>query len=451
MQSRRQTVTTCAVVFALAVLVGACSSADPTPDASPSRTELSPPPVVDAPVLSEVTVPEATVPEAIARVEAPTLDPYGPQGHRLEWLSDQAALAVVDVQDLRGPDRELDLSGLPNLADRVALGLEELGLSFTRSDTPDSLGEYGTIITVHDDPTAAMQRRPLFDTSAVHGSAAVRQQTMEALETRSDVPHLPDIVDLVDEANWLVAQTADPSLLATELVDRPAGLVAWGNREAQQYVPDAVIFTSGISISTTSRSTPASVTELPYNSGMVISRDSFEWGTFSATVTLPDGDGLWPAIWLLDDEACEAPGRCAGYESSAFHEIDMLETRTQQPDELHLSVHWWDERIRSASSTATAAGDGLSITVERRPGLLIWRLDGEAVSVRTGRVDSFGQGMHRSAPMKLIINTAVGGSFAGTNEVGRDGHWLGEALVPANYPTPINATFSITEIRVQSH
>lgn len=445
MSSRYQAVRIGVAIFALAVLVSACSSAGPSSLAAPSvpsPNESTAPPVVET----------SSVPEGLARVEAPTLNPYGPQGHELAWLADQAAFAVLDVHGLSGAQQQLDLSGLPNLADRVALGLEELGLAFTRSDTRDSLGEYGTIITVHDDPTATVQRWPLFDTSTHHDAAAVHRQTIEALETRSDVPHLPTTVDLIDKANWLVGRTADPSLLASELVGQPARLVAWGNREAQQYVPDAVDFTpDGISVTTTSRSTAPDVTQLPYNSGMVISRESFQWGSFSATLTLPEGQGLWPAIWLLDDEACEAPGRCLGYESSAFHEIDMIETRTQRPEELHMSVHWWDERIRTSSSTASASDDGLNITVERRPGLIIWRLGGEVVSVRTGRVESFDIGMHRSAPMNLIINTAVGGSFAGTSEIGRDGEWLGEALVPANYPTPINATFSITEIQATEY
>ena len=93
----------------------------------------------------------------------------------------------------------------------------------------------------------------------------------------------------------------------------------------------------------------------------------------------------------------------------------------------------------------------LRVSLERRPGLLVWRIDDAVVHVVTGRVDSFDRGVHQDGPMMLIVNTAVGGPFAGDAEIGRQGAWLGEALVPASYPSELRDTLAVDDITVRHH
>lgn len=435
----------------LVVLASACSTG---PGAqAPSASTVA---TTNTVVSRTNTVPEAlavTNDASSARasvIEAPTLAPYGPGSGQFDisWLADQAALVVLESQR----SNDLDLTGLPVLADRVAIGLAQLGLSFTRSDTADVAGHYGTIINVHDDTSASLARWPRLGSSSVDGATSVRQQTQKAIATQLDVQANPASVDLTNADRWVVAETADPSLLATELTASAGNVIAWSNREAQRYVTEAVTFGDrGIAISTTSRTSPASVEQLPYDSGMAIANTTLGWATISATVQLPEAAGLWPAIWLVDADACQAPGRCAGYESSAYHEIDLLEVRSQTPNEAHVSLHWWDERVRSSSEVAPIDSRLLTVELERKPGLLIWRIDGRVVSVVAGRVESLDRGPHRLAPMRLVVNTAVGGSFAGSQEIGRDGMWLGEALVPESYPSLLDATFEVRAIDVVNH
>ena len=128
----------------------------------------------------------------------------------------------------------------------------------------------------------------------------------------------------------------------------------------------------------------------------------------------------------------------------------MLELRGQTPNEAHLSLHWFDERIRSVSTVAPIEESTLDREFERRPGLLIWRIDGDVVKVHTGIVNTLATGEHRDEPMMLIVNTAVGGSFAGAREIGRSGEWLGEALVPDTYPAPLSADFVVADMQVAS-
>lgn len=241
--------------------------------------------------------------------------------------------------------------------------------------------------------------------------------------------------------NWLAATTGalgpNPALEPTS-VD---GGVSWTNNEAQVYRPDNVSSgPDGVVL----RAAPvevASVLELPYTSGMLVSQDSFGYGTYSFEIVLPSDLGLWPAVWLLDAEACESPGRCAGYETQSYHEIDLLETSGRDPGVVYTSVHWWDEVIRSGSAMTAAdlAGERHVVSLQRRPGLLIWELDGVEVGRVAGTMesDSGGNviaGPHRDAPMRLIVNLAVGGSFAGDRLVGRHGQWWGDAMVPDSFP-----------------
>lgn len=266
---------------------------------------------------------------------------------------------------------------------------------------------------------------------------------------RSSTPErLASVSSALDETAWRVGVTG--SLIPGAPLDRSAedGGVNWTNREAQRYVADAVGFGDDeITITTRSRSNP-SVDELPFESGLIVSDGTFGLGRLEVNVAVPAGNGLWPAIWLLDAKACDAPGRCPGYASPAYHEIDILETRGQEPDVAYASLHWWDDQLRSASSSSDIPGlsDGSvrRLTIERRPGLLRWLIDGEEIAVIAGPVNA-DAGPHRTRPMRLILNVAVGGVFAGDLNIGRNGSWWGDARVPAGFP---DLGWDVVEMRI---
>lgn len=242
---------------------------------------------------------------------------------------------------------------------------------------------------------------------------------------------------------WLTATTGP---LGPEPALEPAsaaGGVSWNNNEAQDYRPANVEVGDGFVLRAEPHPDP-DVLVLPYTSGMVVSTHAYGFGLLAFDVVVPAGEGLWPALWLLDAEACESPGRCAGYLTPAYHEIDLLETRGSDPDNVFASVHWWDGRIQS--NTVARQVEGLSsgvhtIELDRRPGLLVWSVDGVEVHRVAGL--TAGDGAHRTAPMRIIANLAVGGSFAGDHLVGRNGEWWGDAKVPAFFP---NVGWSTAEL-----
>ncbi len=438
-------------------IVTACANAN-DPVALPEPTELQPADALSSPTAPDALAsrdqnvrsspPSSTVPLVTS---VPQFD-YGPSAHDLSWLADQAALAILE--QLPPGARSIDLDGKPVLADRIAIGLEALGAPFTRSSTVDSSGYPGTQLTLHESPAVALSTWPFLESNDDAEAVMVRREAIAAM-TGGDLTHNTDESILGPEA-WLIAESAPPQLLATELTESSRDVVAWSNREAQRYTARNVTLANNeIRLSAQSRTSPANPNALPYDSGMVLSVDDVGWSTITADVQLPTNDGLWPAIWLLSADACEGAGRCSGYQSNAYYEIDLLEVAGDDPSTAHTTVHWWDEVQRSSTATTTFTTNRQSnvrkIQLERRPGMLIWWIDGVIAHVVTERVDSFDSGPHQSGPMMLIVNHAVGGTFAGSLEIGRDGGWLGEALVPSTYPEVLDATFTVSNLGVREH
>ncbi len=61
-----------------------------------------------------------------------------------------------------------------------------------------------------------------------------------------------------------------------------------------------------------------------HSSGMIHSKQYFGYGRFEIRAKLPDGKGLWPAIWLFGKHAAE---------------LDIMEAGMQKPGIIHTSIH----------------------------------------------------------------------------------------------------------------
>lgn len=257
--------------------------------------------------------------------------------------------------------------------------------------------------------------------------------------------------DTVDADRWLVATTGP---LADPARDRPpteAGGVSWTNREAQVYSPDQVTVRDGALWLEAETNAVPSIDTTPFVSGMVISNERIGWGRVEVDVTVPQGAGLWPAVWLLPIAACEAPGRCPGYQSRRYVEVDLLETIGHEPGRLHTSVHWFDDRLQSATAvhqTGIDDGDAHTVWVEWRPGVITHGVDTEPLV-------SFPTALDATSPLsatpdhRLVFNLAVGGTFAGDGVMGRGANWWGDASPPPGWPTLDwdQATLAVHEAR----
>ncbi|HWN07073.1 MAG TPA: glycoside hydrolase family 97 catalytic domain-containing protein [Steroidobacteraceae bacterium] len=150
---------------------------------------------------------------------------------------------------------------------------------------------------------------------------------------------------------------------------------------------------------------------LPYRSGKVASRMAQRLGRWEVRARLPGGSGVWPAIRLLPDGPWPAGV-----------EIGIMENRGDQPTITSSSVRWGTQNPDSHESFGTAQQTGI---------------DGQLVSYDEGfhtfacewvdnQLRFYVDDMHHAtyyndevgyllpsftAPMRLAIDTAVGGDF----------------------------------------
>lgn len=199
--------------------------------------------------------------------------------------------------------------------------------------------------------------------------------------------------------------------------DRPAGFWniqtgggGWGNEELQEYTSDAVALDGEGNLAITATiprdgSTPTS--------GRVTAAGSFsfETGTVSARIKLPDGTGLLPAFWLLGDATATVGWPAGG-------EIDVVETPSTASASHH-SVHGpsvvdgtW--RATQGVRHETPLSDDFHVyTVEKSPGRLVILLDDEIVlDVSEDDVPDGGTWVF-DAPFHPIFTLAVGGNWPG--------------------------------------
>lgn len=194
------------------------------------------------------------------------------------------------------------------------------------------------------------------------------------------------------------------------------------NGEEQYYHPDQVSISNG-SLSLTADRDPNWTYGKNYNSGHVRTWQEWIYGRFEARAKLPNGQGFWPAVWLLPRNA---PWPAGG-------EIDIMEARGDQPYTMSSALHWgydFDSRQYRSETYESGANfqDGYhDYAVEWEVGVVRFYVDG--VNHMTLYEPDVGI---PDTPKSLILNLAVGGNYPG----------------PPNGGTPFPSQFDIDYVRV---
>jgi beta-glucanase (GH16 family) len=150
----------------------------------------------------------------------------------------------------------------------------------------------------------------------------------------------------------------------------------------------------------------------PYTSGLISSQPSFSqtYGYFEASVKLPKGKGLWPAVWMLPADLGWPP------------EIDLMES-VGNPAQAFMTVH--SGPVPTKGVEVHPSADGFhTYAVAWDANQVVFYLDG----AETQRMPTPSD-MHK--PMYILANLALGGDWAGTPDAS----------------TPFPARFSIRFIR----
>jgi len=154
----------------------------------------------------------------------------------------------------------------------------------------------------------------------------------------------------------------------------------------------------------------------------------FEYGRFEARMKLLQGQGLWPAFWMLSTNELRG-----GWPQSG--EIDIMEYLGQEPEKVFGTVHYgdpWPNNQYQGNDFllyggATFADDFHVFAVEWEPGEIRWYVDDVLYSTKTaGQIEAEGydwpfdpidpdadppEGVNQ---MHLLLNVAVGGNLPGS-------------------------------------
>jgi beta-glucanase (GH16 family) len=226
-----------------------------------------------------------------------------------------------------------------------------------------------------------------------------------------------------------------PVLVWSDEFDGPAGAPAdpdnWtyetgggggGNEELQYYTDstdNASLDGAGNLVITTRQIDPAS-TDLQcwygpcaYTSARLITqhKQTFHYGRIETRVRVPQGSGIWPAVWMLGSNMPDVGWPQAG-------EIDVMEFVGRSPHEIFGTLHGPGYSGGQALSGvrdlgAPVPGDWHEFTVDWAPGLITWTVDG-AEYHRATPADVAPNEWVFEHPFFLLTNVAVGGNFGGS-------------------------------------
>lgn len=111
------------------------------------------------------------------------------------------------------------------------------------------------------------------------------------------------------------------------------GSGGWGNNELQYYKSQNTAIESGEYLVITAKEEPAN--GFNYTSSRMITKDKqeFRYGRVDIRAALPQGQGLWPALWMLGANIDQVSWPACG-------EIDIMELVGHAPNQIHGTVHY---------------------------------------------------------------------------------------------------------------
>ena len=205
--------------------------------------------------------------------------------------------------------------------------------------------------------------------------------------------------------NWqlLWSEEFSGDTLNTAIWTYELGSSGWGNNELQNYTSSP----QNISVQNGSLKITARNDNGQYSSARIITKDhfTFTYGKVEARIKLPQGQGLWPAFWMMGNNISQLSWPTCG-------EIDVME-HINNESMVHGSVHWNNNgHVWQTSSTqvdpqqyhlygAIWSNDTISFYVD---GIVYYNFS----IVDNSNTLAF----HN--PFFLLLNMAVGGAWPGS-------------------------------------
>ena len=214
------------------------------------------------------------------------------------------------------------------------------------------------------------------------------------------------------------------------------GLTGWGNNEVQYYHQDNVWVEDGVLHIEARRETITSPTEgtFHFTSGRIRSVGTYgigtgfqmRYGRIEARISLPYGQGLWPAFWMMPQYDVYGTWAASG-------EIDIMEARGREPFYSTSAIHYggrWPHNTYSAGyvdlrdvNPDLTINSFINYAVEWEPGEMRFLVDDYVFwTVNDWHALAHGQedlGVSYMFPapfdqyFHMLLNLAVGGWFDG--------------------------------------
>lgn len=193
----------------------------------------------------------------------------------------------------------------------------------------------------------------------------------------------------------------------------------FGNRELQTYTdrPENAVIESGDLVITAREEHLTGPDGIPrdYTSARLHTREHFNqrYGRFEARIKVPQGQGMWPAFWMLG-----ANRHRDGWPQCG--EIDVMENVGKEPGTVHGTVHGPGYSGARGLSAAFELPDNEAFSegyhifgVEWSPKKVTFDVDGQPYQTVTPKDLPQGAKWVFDHPFYLLVNLAVGGDWPG--------------------------------------
>jgi beta-glucanase (GH16 family) len=129
------------------------------------------------------------------------------------------------------------------------------------------------------------------------------------------------------------------------------------------------------------------------------------YGHFEASIKMSQGQGMWPAFWMLGGGNWPTDG-----------EVDIMENIGREPNTVHGTIHgpgYSGANGIGAAYNGPRFADGFHVfAVDWSPNQIKWSVDGNVYETRTP-ADLGGNRWVYDHPFFMILNLAVGGDWPG--------------------------------------
>lgn len=200
-------------------------------------------------------------------------------------------------------------------------------------------------------------------------------------------------------------ETLDESIWNYETGDGCPDICGWGNNERQIYKKENVSIRNNQLVITAEKS------DSLYYSGRIRTNGkfSFKYGTIEVRAKLPQGQGVWPAIWMLGNNIGEVGWPASG-------EIDVMEYVGKNPGEIHTSMHTTSSHGNTENTAVTKIEnieDGFHTYKA------IWNADAIEFYIDNDKVYTYSpqekneDNWPYNQKFYVLLNMAIGGNFGG--------------------------------------